>query len=136
MDFIPIQFYIKLYYLIILVFVLAIYFNSLNNKIESKTNLKTISTIGLVLFIFVFFYMGLRPVSVEFGDMWTYSRHFYELQNGTPPNYEKDPLFEYMMFIFSGFSNPEFFFFFCTVLYVIPIFIVTKKLFKMLWPKN
>jgi EpsG family len=133
MDFIPIQLYNKLYYFIILIFVLAIYFNSLNSKIESNTNIKTIALIGLFLFIFVFFYMALRPISVEFGDMWTYAKHFEQLQNGEPPNFEKDPLFEYMTLIFSKFSSAEFFFFFCTVLYVIPIYFVTKKLFNDYW---
>lgn len=133
MDFVPINYYNSIYHYIILIFVFAIYINSLNNKIEATTSKKTVSVIGLALVIFVFFYLALRPVSLQFGDMWTYSRHFYALQAGQSPDYDKDPLFEAMMLFFSTFTTAEVFFFFCAVLYVIPLYIISKKLFQDYW---
>lgn len=133
MDFIPILYYNKIYFYIILVFVLSVYFNCVSAKMGTNTSSKTMSIIGLLLLLFVFFYIALRPISVEFGDMWTYYKHFLDLQAGGATDFKKDPLFEYMILFFSKFSSPELFFFFCAILYVLPLYIVSKKLFNDYW---
>ncbi len=133
MDIIPILLYNKIYFYICFIFVSLTFVNCNSNRLESKKNKQNINNIGILLFIFVMIYMGLRPINGVFGDMAIYNIHFKDLVLGEIPVYTKDPLFELITYCFSKLGSAQLFFFFCCVLYVVPLYIVSKRLFKEYW---
>ena len=110
MDFIPISQYNFIYYYILLIITLLVFVNSNSNRLDSQTNKDNINATGVFTVIFLLIYMGLRPINSVFGDMTVYNLVFTAFQEGELPNYQKDVLFEFLMYQFSKFSNSAFFF--------------------------
>jgi hypothetical protein len=130
---VPLEYYNVIYHYFILLIVIIAFFKGKGSKLESYQNLKTSNLFGLFLFVIILLYMGLRPISYQFGDMGSYAKRFKEFQEGAVPVFQKDVLYEYLMFTFSKFSSPEFFFLFCAVLYIVPLYFFSKKVFDKYW---
>ena len=77
--------------------------------------------------------MGLRPISYYFGDMGTYMKEFESYQNGKSFDGSKEYLFESLKFFFAKSGTAELFFFTCSLLYILPVFFISKKLFQNYW---
>ena len=102
--------------------------------ISSKNNLKIFNFLGVVTLFFVIFYMGFRPVSGQyFGDMSTYAKTYELYAMGFPVVDARDALFEYFVKFCSGIMSVDFFFLFCAILYIIPLYFASKKVFKAYW---
>jgi len=126
-DFIPLHFYTPLYYHLLLIVTLATFLQL------QRRNLKQ-SNFGFVLLLFIVFYMGLRPISGRyFGDMATYNRYFEYYQAGNTILVTKDLLFHYFMQACSKIMSAHTFFLTCAILYIVPLYIVSKKWFKEYW---
>lgn len=126
-DFIPIEIYSPLYHYIILMVTLIVFFE-LNNSGFKK------SKFGLLLVLFIILYMGLRPISGHyFGDMGTYARAFQNFQQGDSLSFEKEVVFNLFMKFCSKVMNIHFFFLTCAILYVYPLYLVSKKWFPNYW---
>ena len=133
MNFIPIESYNSIYHYFILIIVIIVFFKSFGSKLNSSSNLNSANLLGLFLYFSIVLYMGLRPISGQFGDMGNYAKRFFEFQNGELPIFEKDVLFEYIMYLFAKISNTDFFFFFCAFIYTYPLYLFSKKVFKEYW---
>lgn len=133
MDFIPISQYNFIYYYVILIITLLVYINSNSNRLDSQTNKDNINATGIFTVIFLLIYMGLRPINSVFGDMTVYNLVYNSFQEGNLPTYQKDVLFEFLMYQFSKFSNSAFFFFTVSFFYIMCIYQVCKKLFAEYW---
>ena len=129
----PIQYYISIYYNIILLFVVIVVLQSLKSKIEDNSNLNGKNTLGFIIMVFVILYLGFRPLSFRFGDMVNYQKEFDRYALGAKFNGEKDFVFESFKYFFARFSTSTLFFFSCMLLYIIPLYIACKKLFKSYW---
>jgi hypothetical protein len=103
------------------------------NPIESPTNKSNTNAFGMLLLVILLIYLGLRPINFRFGDMVIYERELENYRNGTPFDYSKDFFFEVLKYFFSKYLNSASFFFFCVVLYIMPLYSVSKKLFKDYW---
>ncbi|CAM3644834.1 EpsG family protein [Flavobacterium gelidilacus] len=126
-DFIPLEYYTFIYYLIILIVVLNTFFQLQTAKFKSNKN-------GLLLVWFVIIYMGFRPISIAyFADMDTYAKYFENYQNGESILTDKDILFHYFMQWCSSFMSVNFFFLTCAFLYIFPLYLVCKKWFVKYW---
>ena len=81
-DFIPIEDYTLHYYNIVLVFVIImlVHTTTLNGR-ELKT-MRFNYFFGIILFLTVLIYMGLRPISGIFTDMKMYEHMFNAYENG------------------------------------------------------
>jgi hypothetical protein len=131
-DWIPLPFYSDVYFHIIFIVLLFIFIHSQLHNLGDRT-LYILNFVGWLLFIFVLFYMGTRPISGRyFVDMATYNRIYIDYQNGYPIN-NNDFLFHYFMKFCGQFFNSQQFFFICSVLYIIPHVIIAKKWFKEYW---
>ena len=127
LDFIPLELYTPLYHYILLLVTLII-FSELNNSGYQK------SKIGFLLVGFIIIYMGLRPISGRyFGDMGTYARYFYSFQFGENLILDKDVVFNLFMQWSSKFMNVNSFFLLCAFIYILPLYIISKKWFKQFW---
>lgn len=123
--------YTSFYYYVMLVVVLITFFRSSSYSIISSKNLGSIKTMSLFLLLFVTLYMGLRPISWRFGDMTIYNDAFEKYFNGMPFNIlSHDLVFEYFMYFCAQIMSASMFFFFCSLLYVIPVWFACKKWFQ------
>lgn len=89
---------------------------------------------GALLFWFLTITLALRPIHAAFGDMLNYDIAFTSYLYTDQINSEGDILFETLMFFFAKNFTVESFFFFCTLLYFIPIYLAYRKIFKSFWP--
>ena len=127
-DFIPLHFYTPLYHHIILLVTLFIF---IELQLRGYTQNKYL---GFFLLVFVVIYMGLRPISgMYFGDMGGYSYQFKMLKSGFPITNKKDILFRLFMQGCSKIMDVHTFFLVCAILYVVPLYIVSKKWFSSVW---
>ncbi len=132
-TFVPLEYYQALYYYILLVFVMMVFAQSFNSQLTSSENLERKSFIGHLLMIFTILYMGMRPISFTFADMAVYAEDFESYRQGMPVRLEKDILFEYFMKICAQFVSAEVFFLICCVIYVVPMYLFSKKKFGEFW---
>lgn len=133
-DWIPLPYYSDIYFHVLLFIVLVVLLNSQFFTIWDKKNLTILSIIGGFILLFILFYMGTRPISGRyFGDMATYNHLYLNYQRGYALNVEKDYLFQSFMKFCSQFFNSRQFFFICSVLYIIPHYLISKKWFKEYW---
>lgn len=78
--------------------------------------------------------MGTRPVSGKyFGDMRTYEIRYLGYASGEPVFLGKDVFFDYFMKFCSVIMTVEVFFFICSILYVYPLYLASKKMFPKYW---
>lgn len=130
-DFFPLKYYQGFYYYIIFFVVLITIINLYNNNFFDKINLKSLNFIGFFLVFFLIIIIGFRPVSgYYFGDTETYAAFFVNFKNNPFFSIEGDPLFYQLMKYSSILLDINFFFFICSILYVLPLYFATNKLFK------
>ncbi|WP_264512826.1 EpsG family protein [Flavobacterium sp. N1719] len=103
------------------------------STLETKSSLRPGSAFGFVFLVYVLLFMGLRPISYRFGDMLIYNIQFQNLKNGFGMTFKKDVVFEYFMYFMSRIGDVYLFFFACCVLYVLPLYAFSKKIFQEYW---
>lgn len=129
---IPAQYYSLIFFHVLLIVTLLVLAQG-DKDLEDSSNLKSKKSMGLFLLFFATILIGVRPISLFFGDMVIYDREFQNYVNGASPIYTKDVLFEFLKYTFSQVTTSRVFFFFCSILYVIPLYFASKKLFKDYW---
>jgi hypothetical protein len=101
--------------------------------LSDSGNLQAKKITGNLLLVIITLYMGLRPISPYFGDMVLYNKEITEYQLGKPLTIKKDPLFEVYKYFCATSLTPFFFFFSCSVVYILGLYYGTKKIFKEYW---
>lgn len=133
-DFIPLNFYIPLYHLIMLILAFVILIHANVYDVKDSSSLRFFNTFGLIFLIIFILYMGLRPVSGRyFGDMATYKRGFNLMQQGAKIKIENDYLFNYFMLFCAQIMTPTYFFLLVDVIYILPCYWFSKIYFKRYW---
>lgn len=132
-DFIPIEFYTPIYYYTLFLVVVFSFVHSMAVKLDNNFNIRYMRNTGYFLLGFIIIYMGLRPIHWVFADMVTYANNFERYQDGYQNTNPKDPLFQYFIQGSSLIMSVHAFFLLCTLLYVLPLFLVCKKWFKEYW---
>lgn len=133
---IPLEYYTVIYYYFLLGIVFFAYIQSARLQIDESSNIAVKNTVGNILMVLIVLYMGSRPVSGKyFGDMRTYSDTFlgYASGRGVFFETEKDIWFNAFMEASSKVMSVEMFFMLCTLLYVIPLYIASKRFFNEYW---
>lgn len=132
-DFIPIESYTPIYYHIMLLVVILTFLHTQTSSggIQSLSSLKNP---GFAVFWFVLLYMGLRPIHGIFVDMTVYARIFDRYQSGFyQVDKEYDLLFHYFTYYSAKYVTVEIYFLLCAALYVVPLYLVSKKWFREHW---
>ncbi|HRH34501.1 MAG TPA: EpsG family protein [Catalimonadaceae bacterium] len=132
-DFIPIKSYIPIYYNIMLVVMLLTAFHCRFLRMEDFRNIAFIQFMGFTLLIFVLLYIGFRPIHGIFVDMTTYAYTYSRFQEGNPINVTGDKGFYAFMDFCAQTIPVESFFALCACIYVIPNYVVSKRLFGTYW---
>lgn len=133
-DFIPLSSYYDLFINVCLFIVILTVINSLLLDLDDPTNILFTNIIGYPILVLSIFYIGWRPISEKyFIDMFTYARHFEYYKNGGEIVSHKDVFFHVFTKMCAAIMSVNNFFLVCAVIYIIPMFIVCKKLFKEYW---
>ena len=132
-DFIPLQYYYDTYIYFCFFLVLANLLHANTLELYSIKNIKFLRTSGYILLILIMLYMGLRPLSVIFGDMGSYNGYFTGYKFGMPITTEKDVFFHYYMKLLSYFVSNDGFFLVTAFFYIFPMFLISKFSFKDYW---
>ncbi|MGB6084290.1 EpsG family protein [Moheibacter sp.] len=133
-DWIPLPIYTDLFYHIMLVITLFVGIHAISFDLRNKKRITEFSYIGFILVIFVILYMGFRPVSGRyFGDMSTYNSAYANLQAGGKIESKKEFLFHYFMWFCSQFISAKQFFLLVDILYILPMYLFSKKYFQKYW---
>ena len=129
-NFIPIQYYTDIYYNTILLVVIFTWVHTKKFSGFTKDTYLFSKIFGIILFWFVLLYMGLRPLSWYFGDMGAYAYYYDIYASGGVPDKTKNIGFDTLMRGLSYFQSSSLFFFIIALLYITPLYIATKRLFK------
>ncbi|WP_372757862.1 EpsG family protein [Mariniflexile sp.] len=132
-DFLPAKIYYDVYINISLIIVVFTLFHTFILKIQEKKNITYINIIGYIFFVFLVLFIGFRPYSTYFGDMGVYYRDFMKYSFGGELNTAQDPFFQYFMKICSYFLSARGFFVVSAMLYIFPLYRVSKIFFKQYW---
>lgn len=127
---IPLEYYSIVYYNLLLIIVIVFFSQSNRYNLVDSQNIASKNKFGYFLLIFLLIFIGLRPISFVFGDMGVYAIEFDNYRKGILPKGDKDVVFEFIIRVSSTIMSANMFFFMCTCLYIIPIFVACKSLFK------
>lgn len=130
-DFISTTQYAHCFDVAILILVLFAFFLCQRGIILNREVVNINAAWGFVLAVLIILYIGLRPISANFGDTMNYAQGFNNLSN-TPFKWTwtGDFLFYNMMQWFSKFTTVHGFFLFCAFLYVGPLWLAMRRLFS------
>ncbi|MDH8700770.1 hypothetical protein M2138_000101 [Dysgonomonadaceae bacterium PH5-43] len=133
-DFIPIQLYTPIYYNVMLLVILFVFVHTQIMSITNEKIILSMKSVGFLSFCFVLIYLGLRPISIVFVDMVTYDEIFMSFQYGREisPD-DNDLVFKIFTLGCSKIMSAQFYFFVCAILYVVPMYIISKKWFDKYW---
>ncbi|MXS69618.1 EpsG family protein [Flavobacteriaceae bacterium W22] len=130
-DLIPIDLYSNVYNYILLGILLLVTLYSLKFRLKNAVNIFNVNILLVFLFVFTLFYIGFRPIHGKFLDMTTYNYEFeYYKNGGSTDKVKSDYFFWYLTYFSSKVINAHQYFFLLACLYVIPLFVVSKILFK------
>jgi hypothetical protein len=128
-DFIPLEYYSKLFYYVTLLMVLISFFAlQINNKHSNSTTFNLVLMVGLII------YIGFRPISGGmFGDMRTYANIFEAYVKGYEGTFDQDIGFDWFMQKTAQLINIELFFLLVAFIYVFAHFWASKRFFSNYW---
>ena len=127
-DFIPITSYADVFFYTILSIVLLSWF-----RLATVNKIKKATLGAYVLVLFCVFYIGLRPIHDIFVDMVTYNQLFQNIADGYQITLNGDLGFDTFMKMSTQLMSAEFFFLLCAFLYIFPLYLLSKRLFKDQW---
>ena len=132
-DWIPLQYYSNIYYLFMMIMVIAVCLYTSTTAIGDSKNIQFLRSLRAPTLLFVIFYMGFRPISGQyFGDMSTYARIFNGYAAEMPIGTKKDLLFHSFTYLSAQIMSVQAYFFVCVLLYVLPLWFAVNKWFKNL----
>lgn len=128
------EFYVPIFFNLLLILHIGLVVKSFSGEISENSNLRRKRVIGILLIIFSVFFIGFRPVSGQyFGDMSRYSMYYWDLVRGYNTTNFNDVGFLIFFEFTTIFNNNHIFFFLACILYIYPLYLVSKKLFGSKW---
>lgn len=112
--------------------ILAVYYSFVDIR-KTNNSIFVPYLLGSTLFIFITSLLSTRPISYYFGDMGNYNKRFIEYTYSLPANYKTDILFDLLMRLFAKYSNAQLFFFTCSLLYFLPLYLAYRRIFNNYW---
>ena len=133
-DFVPLENYTAIYLNVCLFYMIFTFIQGYLVPLDDHRNRSFINIAGYSLLLLIIFYMGLRPLSHKyFGDMLPYANYFKDYASGGEITTIKDVYFHYFMKFTSYFLTVSQFFLLCAAMYVLPMYVISKKYFKEYW---
>jgi hypothetical protein len=131
---IPLEYYKAVHYYLLLLMVVYVFLQATTTKLDDIRQLKNKDLLGKFLLGWVVLYIGLRPISGKyFGDMRNYANKFFAYSQGHEILATKDIYFEYFTKLCSSLMTVEMYFLLCALLYVMPLYLASRKIFEEYW---
>lgn len=132
-DFIPEKYYSSVQYNSLLIIGIMILAHSLVYEVRNRKSLSFFNAFGVFFIVLYTLYIGLRPLSGYFIDMYTYAKGYLLMQQGVNVKIESDYAFNYFMLLCSNFLPVKYFFLLVDILYVLPCYWFAKIYFRKYW---
>lgn len=134
-NFIPASSYPLIYFNVLLLMVVITYFRLAPKATFGEVNAITNNFFGIAFAILLIFFVGYRPISWVFGDMGSYAHSFNLIKDGYGSSkiINKDLLFDTLTYYCTKAMSINDYFFILAVLYITPLVIATKIMFKQQW---
>lgn len=134
-ELIPIESYTNFYYHVMMAVTLVAFLHTQTLPIDDRRLKTFMKYTGGIFLIFILIYMGFRPIHGVFVDMTTYAHGFRNFVSGNRIVEEntKDILFVLFTKFSATWLTIELYFFLIACFYVLPLYSVSKKLFKDYW---
>lgn len=116
-----------------MIFMLITLFHAYNAEVLDLRAKQFGNFMGYTLLIFVLSYIGTRPVHNVFGDMATYAAFYKKIKAGESVGIKGDYVFNYFMTLCTKFMNVRTFFFLCSLIYILPCYLFSKKYGGSYW---
>jgi len=129
MNIIPIEYYTIIYYNIVLIIILFTWIHTMSHSGFTKSTSYFNYRATLLLFTFLMIYVGLRPVHNIFVDMVSYSNMYDSVVRENHAVITTDFGFYFIMKFLSIFNSKTLFFFVLMLLYILPLYIASKRWF-------
>ncbi|NDV60216.1 EpsG family protein [Bacteroides sp. 519] len=133
LDFIPLSIYTDLFNFLIFGLIVVALYDSFSGQLFEPAVRNINNVVGPIILIVVILYMGLRPVSFEFGDTINYAHSFFRLQmSGVSFRIADNSewVFNTIMLWFAKYGNIHSFFLFCATIYVGALWWAFKRIFN------
>lgn len=136
-DWVPLKYYSYIYYSVLAIFLIAVLMVRISHSTQRNHSVYnyTAKVLSYILIIFSTIYLGMRPISIQFVDMVEYENIFNYLKSLSQfsLSLEGDGLFWYYVYAISKFYDAHTFFLITELLYILPLYWVSKHNFKKLW---
>lgn len=133
-EILPAELYTGVFYNVLLLASVVLLMGASSVPMQDAQNLKNKQALGFSVLAFCILFIGFRPVSGRyFGDMRVYATTFERYADGESVILEKDVYFQYFMKWATGVMTMETFFFLCACLYIVPLYLFSRRLFKEYW---
>lgn len=133
-DWVPLPIYTNVFLHLMMAVSMIVSINAFSTNLYIQNKFSEVRNMGVFLFIFITLYMGLRPISVRyFGDMAIYNQTYLKYQKGNPVKVGGDWLFDNFMWVSSQIMTNKTFFLVVAILYIVPLYLFSKKHFKKYW---
>ena len=132
-DFIPVSEYAHYFDVTVLCMVLTAVWQCHTGSVLKKETVSLNAMWGVLFTLILILYMGLRPVSVYFGDTVNYAKGFYTAANSHDPfswQWEGEWLFYNLMQWFARYSDIHTFFLLCATVYIGSLWLAMQRIFK------
>jgi len=133
-DIIPALIYSKVYFNVLLVILVLMLIHTLTLDQTAKRNIAAINFLGYILLAVVLLFIGTRPNDPVFTDMPLYSAVFKSYQDGKPLEITEDIGFLMLNEFCSQFMEIGGYYFTVACIYILPLFLATKRWFGNQWP--
>ncbi|MCK8520580.1 EpsG family protein [Aquimarina sp. D1M17] len=130
---VPIELYYPLYLNLCFFLVLFTLLHTRILNMNEPRNLSFINYTGYVLLAFLIFHIGQRPPSHLFGDTINYYRTFQHYNTGGEILQVNDYGWHLFMKAIASVSSVHTFFTICAIIYVFPMYRISKEFFKDYW---
>ena len=133
-SFIPNILYTPIFFHTVLFIMLIIVVQLLTTDLQNMTAIRAMSVFGYLVLIWVLLYMGTRPNSQVFGDMFMYSHSFEMKKAGFHGSgRENEIVFGWLETLSTLYLSKSQYFFLISFIYILPCYIFSKVFFKDYW---
>ena len=129
---VPIHLYLTIYQCVLLAVILVAALGIYGKQLKFDVSPAALNWLGVFILVFTLIYIGFRPINGVFVDMTTYAKIFSDYEYGFE-RAANDPIFHYFTLLSSKLLNVNIYFLFCTLLYVVPLYISSKILLGRYW---
>lgn len=132
-DWVPVEIYTNVQYDVLLLIAMLILLHAYTFDVRDSRSIDFFNAFGVFFVVLFTLYIGQRQVNYRFGDTVNYNKVYQMLLQGGKMVIVKDYLFNYMMAFCSKFMSVRGFFQLVDIIYIIPVFLFSKKYFGRYW---